>query len=84
MLFDLADVHAEAVVVYILASKPWGTLYAGVTSDIEARAFQHRQGLFDGITNYDAKTPVHFEEPALATMRASIGNFTKEKLSAAP
>ena len=47
--------------------------------------FQHRQGLFDGITkNYDVKTLVHFEEPALATMRASTGNLTGEKLSAAP
>ncbi len=49
--------------VYIMASKPWGTLYVGVTSDIEARAFQHRQGLFDGFTKkYDVKTLVYFEE----------------------
>jgi putative endonuclease len=28
--------------VYILASKPYGTLYVGVTSDLIARSWQHR------------------------------------------
>ncbi|HEY0299862.1 MAG TPA: GIY-YIG nuclease family protein [Rhizomicrobium sp.] len=36
--------------VYIMASKPWGTLYTGVTSDIEARVYQHREGLIEGFT----------------------------------
>ncbi|MGJ8536743.1 MAG: GIY-YIG nuclease family protein, partial [Parasphingopyxis sp.] len=31
--------------VYILASKPWGTLYIGVTSDLMKRIYQHRKGL---------------------------------------
>ncbi len=49
--------------VYIMASKPWGTLYTGVTSDIEARVFQHREGLFEGFTKkYGVKTLVYFEE----------------------
>ena len=29
---------------YIMASKPYGTLYVGVTNDIAFRAWQHRQG----------------------------------------
>jgi putative endonuclease len=49
--------------VYIMASKPWGTLYAGVTSDIEARVFRHREGLLEGFTKkYCVKTLVYFEE----------------------
>jgi putative endonuclease len=49
--------------VYILASKPWGTLYVGVTSDLEARVYQHKNALLDGFTKkYDVKLLVHFEE----------------------
>jgi putative endonuclease len=32
--------------VYILASKPCGTLYVGVTSDLNQRMAKHVQGLF--------------------------------------
>jgi len=58
---------AKCFFVYILASKPWGTLYVGVTSDIQARVFQHKQGLIDGFTKkYNVKTLVYFEEHATA------------------
>lgn len=30
--------------VYIMTNAPFGTLYIGVTSDIAARAWQHREG----------------------------------------
>jgi len=33
-----------AAFVYILASKPNGTLYLGVTSNLAARIFEHREG----------------------------------------
>ncbi len=33
-----------------MASRPSGTLYAGVTSDLAARAYQHRSGLIDGFS----------------------------------
>jgi putative endonuclease len=36
--------------VYILASKPNGTLYIGVTSNIARRVWQHKQGLVEGFT----------------------------------
>lgn len=35
---------------YILASKPYGTLYIGVTSDLMARLDQHREGSTPGFT----------------------------------
>jgi putative endonuclease len=51
--------------VYILANKPYGTLYTGVTSDIEARVYQHKNGVFEGFTKkYGIKTLVCFEEHA--------------------
>ena len=42
--------------VYILASKPFGTIYIGVTSDLLARLYQHREGITGGFT---AKYRVH-------------------------
>jgi putative endonuclease len=36
--------------VYIMANEPYGTLYVGVTSDLKARVWQHREGLVDGFT----------------------------------
>jgi len=48
--------------VYIMASKPYGTLYVGVTNDVARRAYQHREGLIDGFTKkYGVKALVYFE-----------------------
>ncbi|MBN8999710.1 MAG: GIY-YIG nuclease family protein [Rhizobiales bacterium] len=45
-----------------MASRRHGTLYVGVTSDIAARAWQHREGLVEGFTKrYGIKTLVYFE-----------------------
>jgi putative endonuclease len=48
--------------VYIVASKPYGTLYIGVTNDLLRRAIEHRDGLVAGFTKkYAVKVLVHFE-----------------------
>jgi putative endonuclease len=48
--------------VYIMANKPNGTIYVGVTSDLVKRAYLHRNGLLDGFTKkYDCKSLVFFE-----------------------
>jgi putative endonuclease len=45
-----------------MASGPNGTIYTGVTSDLPARAYQHRNGLIDGFTKeHDCKLLVWFE-----------------------
>jgi putative endonuclease len=36
--------------VYILASKPHGTLYIGVTNSLERRVWQHKTGVIAGFT----------------------------------
>ena len=48
--------------VYILASRHYGTLYIGVTSDLVARRWQHRSGLVDGFAKRHAiHTLVRYE-----------------------
>ena len=48
--------------VYILASKLYGTLYIGVTSDIVRRVWEHRTGAIKGFTQkYGVKLLVYFE-----------------------
>jgi len=48
--------------VYLLASKPRGTLYTGVTSDLARRMSEHDQELIDGFTKrYGIKHLVYYE-----------------------
>ena len=48
--------------VYIMASKRNGTLYAGVTSDMPKRAFEHREELMKGFsTKYKCEMLVWYE-----------------------
>jgi putative endonuclease len=48
--------------VYILASKPGGTLYIGVTNNLVRCVYEHREGLAESFTKrYGIKTLVYFE-----------------------
>jgi len=49
--------------VYIVTNKPWGTLYIGVTSNLEQRIFEHKTGAFEGFTKrYGLKLLIYAEE----------------------
>lgn len=53
--------------VYLLASKKYGVLYIGVTSDLIRRVFEHKEGLYEGFTKkYFIHHLVYFEEHATA------------------
>jgi putative endonuclease len=48
--------------VYILASKRNGTLYIGVTSNLQKRAWEHKNDLVEGFTKkYGVHRLVYFE-----------------------
>ncbi|MEM1365850.1 MAG: GIY-YIG nuclease family protein [Pseudomonadota bacterium] len=49
--------------VYIVANKPNGTIYTGVTNDIARRAFEHREGGGSEFTRkYGCELLVWYEE----------------------
>ncbi len=48
--------------LYILTNKKNGTLYIGVTNDLERRIFEHKNKLIEGFTKrYDLTQLVYFE-----------------------
>jgi putative endonuclease len=62
--------------VYIVASKRYGTLYIGVTSDLVKRIWEHKNGAADGFTTrYRLHTLVWYEQHE--TMNSAI---SREKL----
>lgn len=49
--------------VYILTNKKNGTLYIGMTNDLERRLFEHKNKLIDGFTKkYGLDKLVYFEQ----------------------
>ncbi len=61
--------------VYILASRPRGTLYVGMTNDLVRRVYEHREGTADGFTDgYQVKMLVYYEQHATA-----MGAIQREK-----
>ncbi len=57
--------------VYFIVSKKHGTIYIGVTSHLQRRIYEHREGLTEGFTKkYGCKYLVWYEMHA--TMDAAI------------
>ncbi|MEH0073198.1 GIY-YIG nuclease family protein [Pannonibacter sp. Pt2] len=64
--------------VYIMASRPYETLYTGVTADLTRRVYEHREGQVEGFTEqYGIKSLVWFQE--FATMNEAIAMEKKIK-----
>jgi putative endonuclease len=60
-----------AYYVYMLASRPRGTLYIGITGDLVRRVWEHRCGAVPGFTSrYGVERLVRFE--VFADVRAAI------------
>jgi putative endonuclease len=52
--------------VYIMASKPNGTLYIGMSDNLIRRVLEHKQGLIPGFTKtYGVKMLVYYEQTEL-------------------
>ena len=49
--------------VYIMASKPFGAIYTGVTNNLTRRVFEHKNGFISSHTKKDhEKRLVYFEQ----------------------
>ncbi|PCJ27459.1 MAG: excinuclease ABC subunit C [Flavobacteriales bacterium] len=61
--------------VYILASKRNGTLYIGLTNDLERRILEYKTKVVKGFTaKYDVNILVYFEE-----FESSMEAYTRER-----
>ncbi len=69
--------------LYILANRPGGTLYVGVTNDLIRRVSEHREGAVEGFTKrYDVKQLVYYEQhdtvPLAIQREKSIKHWSRE------
>lgn len=69
--------------VYIPASQPRGTLYIGVTSDLTARLWQHREGALPGFTSAHGVTrlvwfELHGDMIAAITREKQLKNWRRQ------
>jgi putative endonuclease len=73
--------------VYMMANHKSGTIYAGVTSNLHQRAWQHREGVVPGFTSrYGCKRLVWFElhatmEHAIAREKQIKGGSRAKKIA---
>jgi len=73
--------------VYIMASKKYGTLYVGVTSDLKKRVLEHKNNAVDGFTKkYKVHTLVYYEfgesiEGAIMREKQIKGGSRKDKIN---
>jgi putative endonuclease len=59
--------HMRSYWLYILLSRPRGTLYVGMTNDLIRRIYEHREGLIEGFTaTHRVKMLVYYEQHATA------------------
>ena len=56
-------INEKTFYVYILASKKNGTIYIGMTSDLEKRIWEHKNDIIEGFTNrYKVHVLVYYED----------------------
>ena len=73
--------------VYMMANHKSGTIYVGVTSNLQQRAWQHREGVVAGFTKkYGCKRLVWFElhattEHAIAREKQIKGGSRAKKIA---
>ncbi len=86
LTLDKVNMNNKQPAVYIIASKRNGTIYTGVTSNLIARIYQHKNSIIKGFTsNYHCTTLVYIEYfedmiSAIAREKAIKGGSRKRKI----
>ena len=72
--------------VYLMTNKCNTVIYTGVTSNLQKRAYEHREGLVDGFTKkYNVKKLIYYEiaddiEAAIAREKQIKAGSRKKKI----
>ena len=79
--FNYLQSPVKTYYTYIMASRS-GTLYIGVTSDLEERVYQHKHGLSPGFTSkYKVAQLVYCEDLAIDREKQLKGWSRKKKIA---
>lgn len=58
----ISSIKQSMYYVYILANKPQGAIYIGVTNDLVRRIYEHKENIIKGFTSkYNIKMLVYYE-----------------------
>ena len=70
----------KEVYIYIITSKRNGTLYTGVTSNLQRRMYEHKNGIFQGFTKiHNIKLLVYYEQGNSISEAISREKYIKGK-----
>jgi putative endonuclease len=79
----IQSMTSKTYYVYILSSKRNGTLYIGITNDLQRRIFEHKNNLIKGFTEkYNIHNLVYYEKTSdvnVAIEREKALKFWKRK-----
>ena len=68
--------------IYIMTS-PSGTLYVGITNNLQRRVYEHKHGLIEGFTKkYKVSRLVYFEETSMFRAPSLVGKKLKSGVEA--
>ena len=59
----MRETQPELYYVYIMATRPRGVLYVGMTSDRPSRAWEHRERVMEGFTKPTQPSRLGASEP---------------------
>jgi len=76
------DTFNVFIAVYMMASRRYGTIYTGVTSNLPSRVHEHREGLIEGFTKKYRVHRLVWYEPFENMIAPSVGKNRSRNIPA--